>query len=185
MHTFHWLKFIKKRLKNSNMFRSTTIIRELQCPCQKLPEIRLQHVTKIYSSFDRIWIFSRRIVLQWVMNMEKVSIKTFLQWRRDIKRNGTVLCSPTTAGLWQGMPLPWNTSDGQNEQKNYVILFVLNNELTWKRLCKCSIYVLNIIPKQNKSTKHILIHWVVFRFFIYSTASYNISTYFVKYQSVA
>jgi len=39
-----------------------------------------------------------------------VSIKIF-QWRRDIKGNGTVLCSPTAAGLWQGMPLPWNTSD--------------------------------------------------------------------------
>ena len=31
--------------------------------------------------------------------------------------------------------------------------FVLNNELTRKRLCRCSIYVINIIPKQNKSTK--------------------------------
>ena len=46
--------------------------------------------------------------------MENVSIKPFLQWRRDIKGNGTVLCSPTTPGLWQGMPLPWNTSDRQN-----------------------------------------------------------------------
>jgi len=63
------------------------------------------------------------------MNMENVSIKTFLQWRRDIKGNGNVLCSPTAAGLWQGMPLPWNTSDRQNEKKKYVILFVLNNEL--------------------------------------------------------
>jgi hypothetical protein len=39
--------------------------------------------------------------------------------------------SLTTAGLWQGMPLPWNTSDRQNGGGgNYVILFVLNNELT-------------------------------------------------------
>ena len=37
--------------------------------------------------------------------------------RRDMKGNGTVLCSPTTAGLWQGMPLPWNTSDRQDEKK--------------------------------------------------------------------
>ena len=61
--------------------------------------------------------------------MENISIKTFLQCRRDIKGNGTALCSPTTAGLWQGMPLPWNTSDRQNggrEKKK----FVLNNELT-------------------------------------------------------
>jgi len=28
----HWLKFIKNHLKNSYMFRSTTIVRELQCP---------------------------------------------------------------------------------------------------------------------------------------------------------
>jgi hypothetical protein len=61
--------------------------------------------------------------------MENVSIKTFLQPRRDIKENGTVLCSPTSAGLWQGMPLPWNISDRQNEKK-IMILFVLNNELT-------------------------------------------------------
>ena len=63
------------------------------------------------------------------MKTENVYIKTFLQWRRDIKGNGTVLCSPTTAGLWQGMPLPWNTKDKQNG-KNYMILCVLNNELT-------------------------------------------------------
>jgi len=36
--------------------------------------------------------FSQRIVVQWMMNTEKVSIKTFLQWRRDIKGNGTGLC---------------------------------------------------------------------------------------------
>jgi len=49
-----------------------------------------------------------------------------------MKGNGTVLCSPTTAGLWQGIPLPWNTSDIQNgkKKKKNVILFVLNNELT-------------------------------------------------------
>ena len=31
---FHWLKFVKNILKNSYMFRCTTIIRDLQCPCQ-------------------------------------------------------------------------------------------------------------------------------------------------------
>jgi len=34
-----------------------------------------------------------------------------------MKENGTVLCSPTTAGLWQGMPLAWNTNDRQNKKK--------------------------------------------------------------------
>jgi len=52
-----------------------------------------------------------------MMNTENVSIKTFLQWRRDIKGNGTVLCSQTTAGLWQVMPLPWDTNDRQNGKK--------------------------------------------------------------------
>jgi len=28
-----------------------------------------------------------------------------------------VLCSSTTAGLWQGMPLPWNTSDRKRKEK--------------------------------------------------------------------
>ena len=62
--------------------------------------------------------FSQRIVVQWMMNTENVSIKTFLQWKRDIKGNGTGLCSPTTAGLWQVMSLPWNTSDRQNGKKH-------------------------------------------------------------------
>ena len=88
--------------------------------------------------------------------MENVSINIFLQWRRDIKENGTVIFSPTTVGLWQGMPLPWNASDRQNgDRKKNMILFVLNN-LHEKRLRRCSIYVVNIISKQNKSTKHIL-----------------------------
>ena len=46
----------------------------------------------------------------------------------------------------------------QAKRRKKVILFVLNDELTRKRLCRCSIYVVNIIPKQNKSTKHILFH---------------------------
>jgi len=36
---------------------------------------------------------------------------------KRFKQNGTVLCSPTAVGLWQGMPLPWNASDRQNEKK--------------------------------------------------------------------
>jgi len=98
------------------------------------------------------------------MNTEKVSIETFLQWRRDMKGSGIVQCSPTATGFWQGMPLPWNRSNRQNWKKRNVILFVLNNELKWKRLCICSIYVVNIISKQNKSTKNILFHLIVFSF---------------------
>ena len=64
-----------------------------------------------------------------MMNTENISTKTFLQLRRDIKGNGSVLCWPTTAGLWQGMSVPWNTSDKQNGGGT-MILFVLNNELT-------------------------------------------------------
>jgi hypothetical protein len=48
---------------------------------------------------------------------------------RDIKGNGTVLCSPTTAGLWQGCPDHGIQATGKTK-KNYVILFVLNYELT-------------------------------------------------------
>jgi len=33
------------------------------------------------------------------------------------------------------------------KRKKYVILFVLSNELTCKRLCRCSIYLVNIISK--------------------------------------
>jgi len=57
---------------------------------------------------------------------------------------------------------------------------VLNNELTWKRLCRCSIYVVNILHKQNKSTKHILFHWIVFSFLL-NPPFRIIFPYFVKY----
>jgi len=51
------------------------------------------------------------------MNTENVSVKTFLQWRRDIKGSGTVLCWPTAAALWEGMSIPWNARDSQNGKK--------------------------------------------------------------------
>ena len=34
-----------------------------------------------------------------------------------MKGNGIVLCSLATAGLWLGMPLPWNTSNRKNKKK--------------------------------------------------------------------
>jgi len=64
-----------------------------------------------YTSFTHIWIFSQRTVVQWVMNIENFSINTFLQWRRDITENGTVLCSPTAVGLWQGMQATGKTKE--------------------------------------------------------------------------
>jgi len=78
------------------------------------------------------------------MKTKNVSIKSFIQWRRGIKRNGNVLCSPTTGGLWQGMTLASNTSDSdrqktktkkkkkkkKKQQKNTMISFVFGNELT-------------------------------------------------------
>ena len=79
---------------------------------------------KIHSPHLHLEFFPQRIVVQWVMNTENVSIKTFLQWSRDMKGNGTVPCLPTTAGLWQGMSLPWNTSERQNK-----------NKITWYCLC--------------------------------------------------
>jgi len=53
----------------------------------------------------------------------------FLQWRRDIKGNGNVLCSLTTAGL--GKECPYHGIQATDKtKKNYIIMFVLNNELT-------------------------------------------------------
>jgi len=48
--------------------------------------------------------------------------------------------------------------NGQAKRKKKVILFVLNSELTRKRLCRCSIYVVNSIHRQNNSTKHLPFH---------------------------
>ena len=52
----------------------------------------------------------------------------------------------------------------QAKRKKNMILFVLNNELAWKSLRICSVYIVNIISKQNKFTEHILLHWIVFSF---------------------
>ena len=39
----------------------------------------------------------------------------------------------------------------QAKRKKKCDFFVLNNELSRKRLCRCSVYAVNIISKQNKS----------------------------------
>ena len=154
-----WASFkfvVKVFLGNRRAQNCEELVNKLLQSYQKLGCNMKLKIHFLHSHLD----FSWRIVVQWVMNTENISIKTFLQWRRDIKGNGNVLCSPTTSGLWQGMPLPWNTSDrGRGGE-----LFVLNNELTWKRLCRCSIYVVNIIFKLSKFTKHILFQWIVFSF---------------------
>jgi len=61
-----------------------------------------------------------------MMDTENVSTKTFLQWRKDIKGNGTAICSPTTAGFWQGMTL----ATVKTGRKKHIIFCVLSNELT-------------------------------------------------------
>ena len=81
--------------------------------------------------------------------MENVSIKTFVQWRRDIKGNGTVLCS---LNFGKGCPNYGIQTTGKFFFFFFLLLFKLNNELTRKRLCRCSMYVVSIIPKQDKST---------------------------------
>jgi hypothetical protein len=116
--------------------------------------------TKLIRNQNSWFLFSSMCSIQ----KEKVSIKVFLRWRRDIKGNGTVLCSPTTAGLWQRDAPTMEYKRQAKRQKKYIIFFVLNNALTWKRLCRCSIYVVNIILKQNKSTKHIIFHLTVYSF---------------------
>jgi len=62
-------------------------------------------------------------------------------------------------------------------EKKHKILCVLNNELTWKRLCKCSIYAVNIIPKQNKSTKHIVFYWIVFSLYLIHRSVYYVNLF--------
>jgi hypothetical protein len=58
----------------------------------------------------------------------------------------------------KGCPCHGIKATGKTKKQKYIILFVLNKELTWKRLCRCFIYVLNIIPKRNKSTELAIFH---------------------------
>jgi len=46
------------------------------------------------------------------------------------------------------------TVECKRQEKRKKKDFLLNNELTLKKLCRYSIYVVNITSKQNKSTKH-------------------------------
>ena len=107
----------------------------------------------------RIWIFFPENCGEVSNEHGERFHQDFLQWRRDMKGNRTVLCSPTTADFGNGCPYHGIQATGKTgKKKNYKILFVLNNELTLKRLCRCSVYIVNGIPKQNNSTKHILFH---------------------------
>jgi hypothetical protein len=74
------------------------------------------------------------------------------------------LCYARRLLLDFGKGCPYHGIHATGKTGGEVILFVLNNELTWKRLCRCSIYVVYIISKQNKSTKHTLFQWIVFSF---------------------
>ena len=62
-----------------------------------------------------------------------------------MKGNGTVLCLLTTAGLWQGMHLPWNAERQTKlkKTKKKKKLFVLNNEFKLKR----AVLIFNLLCK--------------------------------------
>ena len=149
--------------------KGSKLRRACKQPSAELSEIRLQHVTKntlpslSFGYFPRElwcseWWTRRTFPSRHLFNGEEVS--------REME-----LCYGHRLLLDFGKRWPYHgiqvtgKKKGGGGKKN-TILFVLNNELTWKRLCRCSIYIVNIIPKQNKSTKHILFHWIVFSFFI-------------------
>ena len=132
-------------------------------PFAELPEIRLQHVTKntlpslafgffLGELWCSEWWTRRTFPTRYFFNGEEISREMELFVLADY-------CW-TLARDAPGMEYKWQTK----RKKKNVILFVLNNELTWKRLCKCSVYVENIISKQNKSAKHIIFQWIVFSF---------------------
>ena len=74
-------------------------------------------------------------------------------------------CAMFTNYCWtlaRNVPTMEYKRQAKREKKAW--FFVLNNELIRKGLCRCSIYVVNIISKQNKSAKHILFQLIVFSF---------------------
>ena len=128
----------------------------------ELPEIRMQHVTKntlpslAFGFFPgellwSEWWIRRAFPSRHFFNGEEIS--------REMK-----LCYARRLLLDFGNGCPYHGIQATGEKKKKIILFVLNNELTWKRLCRCSIYVVNIISTQSKSTKHVIFQWIVFSF---------------------
>ena len=127
----------------------------------ELPEIRMQHVTKnTLPSFVFGFFPGELWCSEWWTRRTFPSRHFFKRYQ------GRSNCSMLADYCWTlARDAPTMEYKRQpNEKKKYVNLFVLNNELTWKRLCRCSIYVVNIIPKQNNSTKHFLFQWILLSF---------------------
>ena len=125
-------------------------------PFAELPEIRLQHVTKntlpsltigffFPENFGAVSDGHGERFDQDISSMEK---------RYQRKWNCAMLaeCCWTLARDAPTVEYKRQAKWGRGKKK----LFVLNNELTWKRLYRCSIYFVNIISKQTTSTKHII-----------------------------
>ena len=74
------------------------------------------------------------------------------------------LCYAPRLLLDFGKWCPYHGIQRQAKRKKWHYFVCVNSELTWKRLCRCSIYAVNIIPEHNKFKKHILFHWIVIRF---------------------
>jgi len=142
----------------------------------ELPESRLQHVTKSTLPSLRFGFFPENCG---VVNDEHESfhqgISCIEKWHQG-KWNCDMLANYCWT-LARDVPAMEYKRKAKRGEKKHIILCVLNNELTWKRLCKCSIYAVNIIPKQNKSTKHIVFYWIVFSLYLIHRSVYYVNLF--------
>jgi len=130
-------------------------------PFAELPEIRLQHVTKNTLSSLAFGFFPGELWCSEWWTRRTFPSRHFFNGE-EIARE-MELCYARRLVLDFGKRCPYHGMQATGKMWGGRDFFVLSSEFTWKRLCRCSIYVVNI-PKQNKSTKHILVHWKVFSF---------------------
>jgi len=99
-------KFVVKVLLGNRRAQNYELVNNLL----QIPEIMLQHFTKITLPSLAFGFFPRELWCGKWWTWRTFPSRHFFNGE-EMKGNGTVLCSPTTTGLWQGIPLPWNTID--------------------------------------------------------------------------
>ena len=112
-------------------------------PFAELPEIRLQHVAKNTLPSLAFGFFPE--------NCDALNDEYGKRFHRDIssmeKRYQVKWNCAMLADYYWTLARDAPTMEYKRQakrKKNYMILFVLNNELTWKRIRRCSIYVVSM-----------------------------------------
>ena len=139
--TWESFKFCSKSIFEKE--KRSKLWRAYKQPFAELPEIRLHHVTKNKLPSLTFGFF-------FPVNPGAVSDENRERFHQDIssmekRYQGKWNCAMLADYCWtlaRDAPTIEYKRDAKRQKKRD-FLFALNNELTWKRLCRCSVYFVN------------------------------------------